>query len=95
MTDYSHKEKVVAATAIFKMKMQQIVEMIEEEHLPDTYGVDVIFEGDEYEEIHMEDLEQAPPKFKDMQPQVHDPMEEVNLGTWRSRGLLILALCFL
>ena len=27
----------------------------------------------------MEDLEQAPPKFKDMQPQVHDPMEEVNL----------------
>ena len=29
----------------------------------------------------MEDLEQAPPKFEDMQPQVHDPMEEVNLGT--------------
>ena len=29
----------------------------------------------------MEDLEKAPPKFEDMQPQVHDPMEEVNLGT--------------
>ena len=29
----------------------------------------------------MEDLEQAPPKFEDPQPQVHDPMEEVNLGT--------------
>ena len=29
----------------------------------------------------MEDLEQAPPKFKDTQPQVHDPMEEVNLYT--------------
>ena len=29
----------------------------------------------------MEDLEQAPPKFEDMQPQVHDPMEEVNLST--------------
>ena len=28
----------------------------------------------------MEDLEQAPPKFKDTQPQVHDPMEEVNLN---------------
>ena len=27
----------------------------------------------------MEDLEQAPPKFKDTQPQLHDPMEEVNL----------------
>ena len=42
----------------------------------------MIFEGDvdeEDEEIQMEDLEQAPPKFEDMQPQVHDPMEEVNL----------------
>ena len=42
----------------------------------------MIFEGDAYgedEEIHMEDLEQAPPKFEDTQPQVHDPMEEVNL----------------
>ena len=29
----------------------------------------------------MEDLEQAPPKLKDTQPQVHNPMEEVNLGT--------------
>ena len=29
----------------------------------------------------MEDLEQAPPKFEDTQPQVHDPMEEVNLDT--------------
>ena len=27
----------------------------------------------------MEDLEQAPPKFEDTQPQVHNPMEEVNL----------------
>ena len=27
----------------------------------------------------MDDLEQAPPKFEDMQPQVHDLMEEVNL----------------
>ena len=29
----------------------------------------------------MDDLEQAPPKFEDMQPQVHDPMEKVNLDT--------------
>ena len=27
----------------------------------------------------MEDLEQAPPKFKDTQPKIHDPTEEVNL----------------
>ena len=43
----------------------------------------MIFEEDAYEkdeEIQMEDLEQAPPKLEDMQPQVHDPMEEVNLG---------------
>ena len=42
----------------------------------------MIFEGDVYEEdeeIQMEDLKQAPPKFEDTQPQVH--MEEVNLGT--------------
>ena len=44
----------------------------------------MIFEGDVYEDdekIKIEDLEQAPPKFEDMQPQVHDPMEKVNLDT--------------
>ena len=33
MTNYSQKEKTIVATAIFKMKMQQTVERIEEEHL--------------------------------------------------------------
>ena len=28
----------------------------------------------------MEDLEQALPKFEDKRPQVHDPIEEVNLS---------------
>ena len=62
------------------MKVHQTVE----EHLQDTYGAEMIFEEDaheEDEEIQMKILEQAPPKFKDMQPQVYDPMEEVNLGT--------------
>ena len=36
---------------------------------------------EEDEEIHMEDLEQAPPKFEDTKPQVHDLMGEVNLDT--------------
>ena len=57
---------------------------IEEEHLQNTYGAKIIFEDDAYEEseeIQMEDLEQAPSKFEDTQHQVHDPMEEVNLGT--------------
>ena len=43
----------------------------------------MIFEGDEHEEekeIKMEDLEHAPPKFDDTQPQLHNPIEEVNLG---------------
>ena len=83
-TDYSQKENVVPTTSIFKMKMQQIMERIEEEHLRDTCAVDMIFKGDEYEEdedIQMEDLEQPPPKFEDTRPQVHDPMEKVNLGT--------------
>ena len=29
----------------------------------------------------MEDYEQAPPEFEGTQPQVHDPIEEVNLNT--------------
>ena len=33
------------------------------------------------EEMQIEDLEQAPPKMEDNKPQVHDPMEEVNIGT--------------
>ena len=60
------------------------MERIEEEHLQDTCGLEIIFERDAYEEdeeIQMDDLEQAPPKFEDIQPQVHDPIEEVNLGT--------------
>ena len=84
MTYYSQEEKAVAATAIFKMKVQQAMEMFEEEHLQNTCRAEIIFEDnayEEYEEIQMEDLEQAPPKFKDTQPQVHDPMEEVNLNT--------------
>ena len=36
---------------------------------------------EEEEEIHIEDLEQSPPKMEDNKPQVHDPKEEVNLGT--------------
>ena len=57
--------------------------MVEEEHLQGTCEAEMIFEGDVYEEdkeIQIEDLKQAPPKFKDTQPQVHDPMEEVNLA---------------
>ena len=73
------KEKAVATISIFKMKVQQTVERIEEEHLQNTCGDEIIFEEDAYEEneeIQMKDLEQAPPKFEDAQPQVHDPMEE-------------------
>ena len=58
------------------------MERIEEENLQNTNGAEIIFEEDAYEEneeIQMEDLEQAPPKFEDTQPQVHDPMEEVYL----------------
>ena len=44
------------------------MERIEKEHIQDTCGVEMIFEREVYEEneeIQMEDLEQAPPKFKD------------------------------
>ena len=36
---------------------------------------------EEEEEIQIEDLEKAHPKMKDNRLQVHDPLEEVNLGT--------------
>ena len=35
---------------------------------------------EEEEEIQIEDLEQAPPKMEDIKSQVHNTMEEVNLG---------------
>ena len=41
------------------MKMQQAMEKIEEEHLQDNCGVEMIFEGDVYEEdeeMQIEDL---------------------------------------
>ena len=53
-----------------------------EEQFQDICGVEVIYEeesNEEEEEIQIEDLEQAPPKMEDNKPQVHDPMEEVNL----------------
>ena len=68
MIDYSQKEKAVVVTAIFKIKMQHTMEMIEDEHLQDTCGAEMIFEGEVYEEdeeIHMKDLKQTLPKFKD------------------------------
>ena len=68
MTNYSQKEKILAVTAIFKIKIQQIVERIEGEHFQDTCRAEMIFEGDVYEldeEIQMEDVEQGPPKFED------------------------------
>ena len=37
--------------------------------------------NEDEEEIQIEDLAQALPKMEDNKPQVHDPMEEVNLGT--------------
>ena len=42
------------------------MERIKEEHLQDSCRAEMIFEGDVYEEdeeIQIEDLEQAPPKF--------------------------------
>ena len=43
MTNYSQEEKEVVAIAIFKMKLQQTMERIEEEHLQNTCGAEIIF----------------------------------------------------
>ena len=45
VTNYSEKEKGVAAISIFEIKMQQTMERIEEEHLQDTCGAEMIFKG--------------------------------------------------
>ena len=50
MINYTKKERAIAATTIFKMKMQQTMERIKEEHLQDTCGAEMIFERDVYEE---------------------------------------------
>ena len=82
MTKYSHEENAAAVAATFKMKIQQVTEIIAEEQLQDICGAKVIYEeeSDEEEEgIHIEDLKQAPLKMEDNKPQVRDLMEEVNL----------------
>ena len=71
MIDYSQEEKAEAVISKLKMKMQRTMEMIEEEHLQNNCGAEIIFEEDAYEEdkeIKMEDLELAPPMFEDTQP---------------------------
>ena len=81
MTNYSHEENV---TATFKMQMQQVIEKVAKEQFQDICRAKVIYEeesDEEEEEIQIEELEQAPPKIEDNKPQVHDPMEEVNLDT--------------
>ena len=51
MTNYSQEEKAIAATTIFKMKVHQTVEKTMEEHLQDTYGIEMIFKR-----IHMKKI---------------------------------------
>ena len=43
MTNCSQEEKVVVAISIFIMKVQLTVERIEEEHLQNTCGAEIIF----------------------------------------------------
>ena len=50
MIDFFKEEKAVAATAIFKMKVQQTVEKTMEEHPQVTCGAEMIFEEDAHEE---------------------------------------------
>ena len=64
--------------------MQQVTKKFAEKQFQDICGAVVIYEeesNEEDEEIQIEDLEQTPPKMEDDKPQVHDPMEEVNLDT--------------
>ena len=58
---------------------------------------EVIYEeesDEEDEEIHIEDLEQVPPKMENNKPQVHDPRNKSTLALWKSQGLLTLVLSY-
>ena len=55
------------------------MEIIEEKHLHDTYGVEMIFEMDVYEED--EEYRWRIWSKTLIRPQVQDLIEEVNLGT--------------
>ena len=84
MIKYSHEENATVAATTFKMQIQQVTKKVAEEHFQDICGVEVIYEEEldkKEEEIHIEDLEQAPPKMEANKPQVHDPM-------WKSQRLL-------
>ena len=85
MIEYNQEQLAVAAAAIFKAQVQQLYDRFEMENL-EVNGAEVIFEEDpkkleDQEEIQIEDLKEAPPKFEDAVPEVTDQIEEVNLGT--------------
>ena len=84
MNKYSHEENMASKVVRFKMQMQQVTKKVIEQQFQDICGAEVIYEeeaDEEEEEIHIEDLEQAPPEMEDNKPQVHDAREEVNLST--------------
>ena len=84
MTKYSHEENAASVATTFRIEIQQVNEKIIEDQFQDICGAAMIHErksDEEEEEIHIENLEQDPPKMEDNKPQVHDPMEEVNLDT--------------
>ncbi|XP_075507377.1 uncharacterized protein LOC142544201 [Primulina tabacum] len=81
MIGLNQKEKEVAATSIWKAHVQQVLDKLKEEEACDTYGTEVVQEGEyEEDELQVDELLMAPSQMEDGQHEIQDPLEEINLG---------------
>ncbi|XP_073138571.1 uncharacterized protein [Henckelia pumila] len=82
MIEFHQVELEVAATSIRKAQVQQTIDLIRDSLLWEVNGSEIIYEeeSNSFEELQLGDLAYAPSQLEDHQPQVQDPLEEVNLG---------------
>ncbi|XP_073121324.1 uncharacterized protein [Henckelia pumila] len=82
MIEFHQVELEAAATSIKKAQVQQTIDLIRDSLEWEVNGSEIIFEEelDSFEELQLEDLAYAPSQLEDHQPQVQDPLKEMNLG---------------
>ena len=84
MTKFTEEEYAVAAAAVTRARVQQVLDELILKEVQGVNGAEVIFEEEpeeEEEEIQLHELDPAPPKMEDSKAEVMDPLAEVNLGT--------------
>ena len=83
MNSYTKEEQAVAAAAIRKVHMQQVLVKLVKESI-EVDGIEIIGkeESDECEdELKMEDVQEAPVCLESYKHKVQNPLKEINLGT--------------